>query len=303
MGLQGEGSVGVPAYGIVYKDVAVAVGNAACACASCARARAALARAASLDGNAVATQGCAQCCTCDVAACCSNGDVFGVYQPSACFATIGLGADAGAVCYIDLCAAGFDKAAIGACMCAFSGDAAADFGFAVLHVCQQNNFAFFVEGSGVGFNAAAVFDECVAECIPRFGGEVNFAAFCRNDAAVGDLCLYCACIYGDAVELALWGEGDLAACCEGYLPAVGGDVALVFYGWGYQGDDAAVGAELAVVFDFAAGIAASKAVVACHEVGITHVQCACYQAASIDLCAFAKEYAVGVENKYLAVGA
>ena len=105
------------------------------------------------------------------------------------------------------------------------------------------------------------------------------------------------------VEQAVTGhvQRDGMACCQCHRAELGGDHAVIADIRTQQRHIAAIGVDRAIVAHCALA-SATKFVVARHEVTISDVQAGGRQPAHIDLRALAKQDAVGVDQKHLAVG-
>ena len=286
MGLEGQ-PVGVPTDRVVDHDVAVGAAAATTA----------------INGDIITVQAAAKDHTADITARGSNGEINRVNQPGASLASRSLGANLRTVGNLHLRATGLDEATVGARVFAFGPKAAADCRPAVLHVGQQDNFAFFVERAGGRFDNAVVVDDGFAEFVQPLGSDVHDAAFGQNDATVVYLALQGALVNGQTKQPPVGklktdtiSGSQFGATMRGVDLAAIGDVA------GNKGNVAPRRRpEVAKIFDPGAGVT-SKTVVPVEKVFVTEMTRAGNKPANIDLGTFAKENAVGVDDEDLPIG-
>ena len=269
------------------------------------------------DAEVAARERRAHCCAGHVAAGRGNGVVLRVDQPGAGPA-IAIGrerGDAGAVGYLHIRAAGFDKAAVVSFRAAVGVEAgrgggielAAHIGGARFHTGQQQNVAGLALHR-LRFDDAAVVDGALEQTVARSGGEDDLPAVGADQAAV--FCEGIECAFGDfKLDEFAAGEGQLrlAACAHDDaaqmrvhaagvdgLVADQGEVATVLCIQGALVDNAAIAAS---------GVRrVAEHILAVEEVAVGDVEGGRDQATYVYLRTRPEQHAVGVDQEHLAGG-
>ena len=292
VGAQGQGGAGAPGHGSIDMDIALVR---------------AVVGGHGLQGDAGAVQVGAEGIGADAAvglAVAAGGDaeIGGVDQPAAGLASRRQGGHAGAVLDLHMGAAGVDKAAIAAVGRAGIQGAGHLYGASV-EVAEQDDLAvLFTQGSG--FDYAGVVDHGFQQGFTGIGGEQHLAAIGADQLAV----FHQGIDYGLVdlhVEQAVTGkvQSDFIAGRQGDRALVGDDHAVVAHRAAKQGHRAAISRSDLAVVDHAGVVAvAFELVIAGLEIADREIQRGGHQAADVDAGAGTEQHAVGVDDKYPAVG-
>ena len=293
VGVEREGVAALPGDGVVNEDVAVA--GAGCD---------------GLQGDAVVGQVVGECVGADAAVGLpggpgADGEVGGVDEPFTGLALVGAGGDPGFVGDLDLGRAGFDKAAVAALGVERAGGAGVQVTRhphrAVVHVAHQADFAVLAGGQGSGPGHAGVVDDAGGEIAGGLGGQIDQTAVGADGAALLDQGVQAGFLHLDA-DRATQVQGDGAAGAHQGAAARGGNVAGVDDLGGDHGHQPALGGADVAPVNNSVGAVAAEAVVAVHEVVGGDIQRGGHQGAHVHPRGGGKVHAVGVDQKYPAVG-
>jgi hypothetical protein len=171
-----------------------------------------------------------------------------------------------------------------------------------VHVAQQQNATVFAGDEGLRLHHAGVVHRAAQQTAGRLGRQQDLATVRLYQAAVLRQCVHRTLLHLDLKQaVARHVQRHGAACGECHRAALRSDHAVVAHLGAQQRHITAVGPDVALV-EHRAGAVAAEGVATGRKVGVGDVEGGRDQAAHVDRRTLAKQDAVRVHQKHLAVG-